>query len=183
LAESLEDIIKSCIAGKSSAREKLYNMLSGKMWAVCLRYAPTRDDAKDILQEGFIKVFENIGQFEGRGNFEGWVRRIMINTALSEYRRRNYLQIESEYKAERDNRTIELTESNISANELLEMIQELPPQYRMVFNLYAIEGFSHKEIAQMLNIAEGSSKSNLSRARDILQKKVEMQYKIHVNLG
>lgn len=183
MTDNLEHIIKGCIAGKSDAREMLYKMYSGKMWVVCLRYARNYDEAKDILQDGFIKIFDKISQFESRGHFEGWMRRIMINTALAEFRKHRYLNIDSVYTSEIDEDTVEHIECSITADELLEMIKELPPQYKMVFNFYAIEGYTHKEIAEMLGISEGTSKSNLSRARDILKKKVGAMYESGIKLG
>lgn len=183
MTDSLEHIINGCIAGKSASREMLYRMYSSKMWGVCLRYARDKDEAKDILQDGFIKAFEKINQFEGRGHFEGWLRKIMINTALAEYRKKRYLNIESVYSSNKDEESFERIEGDIAADELLEIIKELPSQYKLVFNLYAIEGYSHKEIADLLSISEGTSKSNLSRARDILQKKVSAVYKSGIKLG
>jgi RNA polymerase sigma factor (sigma-70 family) len=183
LIDGLESIIKDCIAGKSSARERLYKLLAPQMWPVCLRYAPGADDARDIMQDGFVKVFENIKKYEGRGAFEGWVRRIMVNTALATYRRRNMLYIEHENYPESENSDFHALESNLSVKELLAVIQELSPQYRMVFNLYAVEGYSHKEIAEMLGISEGTSKSNLSRAREILQQKLNILNSFRLNLG
>jgi RNA polymerase sigma factor (sigma-70 family) len=176
LADDLEHIIKGCVAGKNSSREKLYKLYSGKMWAVCLRYARDHDQAKDILQDGFVKVFEKISQFEGRGHFEGWLRRIMVNTALAEYRKFRYLSFEANSPIPENDESDDNVECDISVQELMEIIKELPPQYKMVFNLYAIEGYSHKEIAESLNISEGTSKSNLSRARDILKKKIVAQF-------
>jgi RNA polymerase sigma factor (sigma-70 family) len=183
LTDSLENIIKGCIGSKSASREMLYRMFANKMWAVCLRYTRDKDEAKDILQEGFIKVFEKIKQYEGRGHFEGWLRRIMINTALAEYRKKRYLNIETAYSANKDEESFEHIESDIAAEELLEIINELPSQYKLVFNLHAIEGYSHKEISELLSIEEGTSKSNLSRARDILKRKVTAIHKTAIKLG
>jgi RNA polymerase sigma factor (sigma-70 family) len=182
LADSLENIIKGCIAGKSLSKEMLYRMYANKMWGVCLRYAKDKDEAKDILQDGFIKVFDKISQFEGRGHFEGWLRKIMINTALAEYRKKRYLNFESDLSKDIDDGS-EHIECDIAVEELLDIIKELPSQYKLVFNLYAIEGYSHKEISKMLGISEGTSKSNLSRARDILKKKVTAIYKTGIKLG
>jgi RNA polymerase sigma factor (sigma-70 family) len=183
LTDSLEHIIKGCVAGKKEAQEALYRMFSGKMWAVCLRYARNYDEAKDVLQDGFIKIFDKINQFEGRGHFEGWIRKIMVNTALNEFRKQRYLSIDTQYSAVKDEETSEHIECNISADELMNMIKELPPQYKTVFNLFAIEGYSHKEISEMLGISEGTSKSNLSRARSILQKNVATLYESQIKLG
>lgn len=183
MTDNLEHIIKGCVAGKSASREMLYKMYSDKMWGVCLRYTKDYDEAKDVLQEGFIKVFDKIGQYEGRGHFEGWLRKIMVNTALAEYRKKRYLNIDTVYNSDKDEESFEQIECDISVAELLEIIKELPSQYKLVFNLYAIEGYSHKEIAEMLNISEGTSKSNLSRARDILKKKVSVLFKSGIKLG
>jgi RNA polymerase sigma factor (sigma-70 family) len=183
LTDELGNIIKGCIAGKNTSREMLYKLYSGKMWVVCLRYARDYDQAKDILQDGFVKVFEKISQFEGRGHFEGWLRKIMVNTALSEYRKHRYLTFEANSPIPTDDEADDNVECDISAQELMEIINELPPQYKMVFNLYAIEGYSHKEIAEELNISEGTSKSNLSRARDILKKKIVTQFGNEIKIG
>lgn len=183
MTESLEILIKECVAGKARAREKLYQLLSPKMWGVCLRYSANTDEAKDVMQEGFIKVFDHINKFEGRGNFEGWVRRIMVNTALGEFRKKHLLFVDSSNYTEHHGGENPSIESELSAAELIKMIQELTPQYRLVFNLYAVEGYSHKEIAEILEISEGTSKSNLSRARDILQQKVKKHYSYSLNIG
>jgi RNA polymerase sigma-70 factor (ECF subfamily) len=147
------------------------------MFGVCLRYAGSREDAQDILHEGFLKIFEKINQFESRGSFEGWIRRIMVNTALEKFRNHNKVVNVQESVEEYERKSDGDLNDNITANELLKMINELSPQYKVVFNLYAIEGYSHKEISKMLGITEGTSKSNLSRARTILQEKVKEYYK------
>ena len=183
MVDNLEHIIKGCISGKNASRELLYKQYSGKLWPICLRYASDRDQAKDILQDGFIKIFDKISQFEGRGNFEGWMRRIMVNTALAEFRKQRHLSIETFQNQGNDQEMSDSFESNISAEELLEVIKELPPQYKMVFNLYAIEGYNHKEIGEMLGISEGTSKSNLSRAREILKSKVRLKFEHGVKIG
>jgi RNA polymerase sigma factor (sigma-70 family) len=149
-------------------------MFSSKMFAICLRYSRDQDEAKDNLQEGFIRVFGNLSSFKGTGSFEGWIRKIMINTALENYRKYRKLFSLDEDRGEEDLVYVDPIEGNITADELIRIIQDLTPQYRMVFNLYALEGYSHKEISQMLGISEGTSKSNLSRARTILQEKLRM---------
>lgn len=141
-----------------------------------MQYSGNDEEARDILQEGFIKIFENLQNYKFEGSFEGWMRRITVNTALERYRSRHNLyrvdDIDSidEPDADPDNEDY----AGLEAADLMSIIRELPPKYRMVFNLYAIEGYSHKEISGMMNISEGTSKSNLSRARTILQKKVEI---------
>jgi len=169
----LDDIILKCQDGNSSAQTALYHLFSAKMYGICLRYARDSAEAEDFMQEGFVRVFNKICQFEFKGSFEGWIKRIMVNTALEKFRKNDRLYPVEEMKIFESIEYVEETISSISANDLLRIIQELPPRYRMVFNLFAIEGYSHLEIAEMMNISEGTSKSNLSRARVILQKSVK----------
>lgn len=170
----IREIIKGCLKGNRKDQELLYRRHAAKLYAVCLQYSGNDDEAKDILQEGFIKIFENLQNYKFEGSFEGWIRRITVNTALEKYRSRNNLyKVEdidqiTETDAEPDGEDY----TGLEANDLLDIIRELPPKYRMVFNLYAIEGYSHKEISKLVNISEGTSKSNLSRARIILQRRV-----------
>lgn len=168
----LDEIIYKCQEGNSGAQTALYRLFSSRMYGVCLRYAKDTAEAEDFLQEGFVRVFTKIGQFEFKGSFEGWMRRIMVNTALEKFRKHDRLYPVEEMKVYESVEWEEDTLSSINEKELLKMIQELPPRYQMVFNLYAIEGYSHLEIGEMMNISEGTSKSNLSRARMILQKRV-----------
>ncbi len=169
----LEEIVHGCIKGRRQEQEELYRMFAPKMYAVCLRYSRNQDEARDNLQDGFIKVFENISQFRGAGSFEGWVRKIMVNTALQKYRGRYQLYALSDNESKASNIPVDNISEIMGEKELLAMIQELPPRYKLVFNMYAIEGYSHKEIGEVLNITEGTSKSNLSRARDILQERLK----------
>lgn len=175
--DHLEKIIKGCLAGKREYQEKLYRVFSGKMYGLCLKYAGNEDDAKDIMQEGFIKVYTKLEQYNHKGSFEGWIRRIMINTALEKYRSQLHLKKVDEELADRklplENDILE----EMEARELIRLIRELPPRYRMVFNLYVIDGYSHREIGEMMDISEGTSKSNLSRARTILKQKLVELYK------
>jgi len=170
------NIIKGCLAGNRRDQELLYRRHASKLYAVCLQYSGNDEEARDILQEGFIRIFENLIHYKYEGSFEGWMRRIIVNTALEKYRSRHNLyrvddiDLIPEPDADPDNDDY----SGLEAVDLLDIIRELPPKYRMVFNLYAIEGYAHKEISQMMNISEGTSKSNLSRARTILQKKVSL---------
>lgn len=157
-------------------------MFAGRMFSLCLRYADNTDEAKDNLQEGFILVFSKIKQYRFEGSFEGWVKRIMVNVSLQKYR--NRLKMNPVYELETIRECAAENASDlVSEKELLQMISELPPRYRLVFNLYAIEGFSHKEISEMLGITEGTSKSNLSRARDILQEKLKKHSEISYRAG
>jgi RNA polymerase sigma factor (sigma-70 family) len=170
----IKEIINGCLAGNRRDQELLYRRYAAKLYSVSLQYSGNDEEARDILQEGFIKIFENLGSYKHEGSFEGWMRRITVNTALEKFRSRHSLyrvddidQIK-EPDAEPDNQDY----AGLEANDLLEIIRELPPKYRIVFNLFAIEGYSHKEISRMANISEGTSKSNLSRARVILQRRV-----------
>lgn len=175
--ENLEEIVKGCVAGKRLAQNLFYKHFASKMYGVCLRYAKDTTEAEDILQDGFIKVFQHIGSFKNEGSIEGWVRRIMINTALERFRKKNPLYPVSEIFEVAKNLKYEEIESQISAQELMGLVQKLSPGYRTVFNLYAIEGYSHKEISEQLGISEGTSKSQLARARAVLQEEVEKLYK------
>jgi len=174
LADILPEIIEKCLAGDRKAQETLYRTFSAKMYALCLRYSDSQEDARDTLQEGFIRVFGFLSSYKGTGSFEGWIRKIMINTALEKYRKyRNTYPLDP---GADENMVVYIDpmDEDIAASELVKMIQDLTPQYRMVFNLYALEGYSHKEIGQILGISEGTSKSNLSRARTILQEKLRL---------
>ena len=150
-------------------QEILYQRFASKMYGVCLRYAGTAQDAEDILQEGFIKIFKKIGSFRSEGSFEGWLRRIFVNTAIEHFRRKRYLQP----VGEKEENTIEgkylSVLDDMAEKDVLALVQQLSPGYRTVFNMYVVEGYTHKEIADMLEISEGTSKSQLSRAKVILQ--------------
>ncbi|MGM0532256.1 MAG: RNA polymerase sigma factor [Bacteroidota bacterium] len=175
----LNDIVKACLKGDSKAQAQLYKQYAGRLYTLCLRYTNNEDEAKDILQESFIKIFEKLRQYKSKGSLEGWMRKIVVNTALEKIRKESrFVLVEDEAMVENDKYKYEHVLEDIGRNELLEMIQELSVQYRMVFNLYAIEGYSHKEISKKLNISEGTSKSNLSRARELLKSKIETRYKI-----
>lgn len=174
---NIEEIRKGCVAGKHKAQEALYRLFSAKLYAICIRYAGNTEDAQDVLQEGFIKIYQKVQQYNGAGSFEGWMKRIMINTALERYRSKYHLHtVHTEDNGKVDGHIENNIIENISANELMSFIQALTPQYRLVFNMYAIEGYSHKEIAEALSISEGTSKSNLSRARSILQHRIKNHF-------
>ena len=166
---SESDLITGCINGERRMQEELYKRFSSKMYAVCLRYASDADEAQDILQDGFIKVFKKLDSYRGDGSFEGWVRRIFVNTAIEYFRRKKYLQPVTE----KEENTIEgkyvSALDELAEKDILELITQLSPGYRTVFNMYVVEGYSHKEIGDMLGISEGTSKSQLSRAKTILQ--------------
>lgn len=166
---SESDLIKGSIDGDRRIQEELYRRFSSKMYAVCLRYASNSDEAQDILQDGFIKVFKKLDSFRGDGSFEGWVRRIFVNTAIEYFRRKKYMQPVTE----KEENTIEgkyvSVLDELAEQDILELVTQLSPGYRTVFNMYVVEGYSHKEIGEMLGISEGTSKSQLSRAKAILQ--------------
>src|ERR1700722_2906257 len=166
------DIIQGCVNGERKFQQILYNTFSGKMFSVCLRYSNEYNSAQDLLQEGFVKVFRNIEKFRSEGSFEGWVRRIFVNTAIEHYRKQvnMYALHDSEVKY------YEYYEENaletLKHQDIMKMIQKLSDGYRTVFNLYVVEGYSHKEIGDMLGISEGTSKSQLARARYLLQRMI-----------
>ena len=164
-----EKLIAACRKGEGKAQRELYEKYAPLMFAVCRRYVSAADAAEDVLICGFTKVFKKIDQFKGEGSFEGWIRRIMVNEALTHIRKHKsmYLEVEIEY-AEREP-DLGLLAGQLEAEDLQKLIDQLPSGYRTVFNLYAIEGFSHKEIAERLEIGENTSKSQLSRARKHLQ--------------
>jgi RNA polymerase sigma-70 factor (ECF subfamily) len=163
------DLIKGCLENDRRMQQELYNRFAPKMYGVCLRYTGNADDAQDVLQDGFVKVFRKLDSFRSEGSFEGWIRRVFVNTAIEHFRRKHYMQPVTE----REENTLEsktLTAlDGLSEKDILKLVQELAPGYRAVFNLYVVEGYAHKEIAEMLGITEGTSKSQLSRAKVILQ--------------
>lgn len=146
-------------------------MYAHKLFAVCLKYSPDYQQAEDNLQDAFLCIFEKIKQFKNQGSFEGWMKRVTINISLQKYRNKNVFEIVREEQLQEIE--MEIEEEQISVDFLLKIIQELPDRYRQVFNLYALDGFSHKEISEFLNISTGTSKSNLARARMILKGKIE----------
>jgi RNA polymerase sigma-70 factor (ECF subfamily) len=183
LPDGQQLIIKGCIAGDRASQQKLYNLYARKMMGVCLWYARSREEAEEILQDGFMRVFTYIGKFKGEGSFEGWIRRIMVNAALAKYKNKSYLRPVVEYNSEEHETREAVSPIEIlEAKELVKLVQELTPGYRMVFNLYVLEGMKHREIAELLGISEGTSKSNLADARIILQRHLETINKKVVSL-
>jgi RNA polymerase sigma-70 factor (ECF subfamily) len=174
--EDLKNIIEECVSGNVRAQETLYNMLAPKMFGVCLRYSKDYTEAEDNLQEGFIKVFTYLKNFRHEGSLEGWVRRIMVNVSLEKFRKQNVMYPVEDINIYDSKNFSNDTIEKITASELVELIQELPPRYRMVFNLFVLEGMNHKEISDMMEISEGTSKSNLARGREILKRKVTELY-------
>ena len=165
------ELIKGCIENNAKAQKELYHRFCGAMMGVCIRYAPTVHEAEDLLQEGFIKVFRKIHTFEGKGYLAGWIKKVIVNTCLTYYRDKKNLKMYAELDEEvlKEEVSFDVL-SQLSANDLLMKIQRLPDGFRVVFNMYAIEGFSHQEIAEKLGISIGTSKSQLSRARAYLKK-------------
>lgn len=174
--EDFKSIISDCIAGSRKAQAMLYHQFAPKMFGVCLRYAKDATEAEDNLQEGFIKVFTNLKNFRHDGSLEGWIRRIMINVSLEKIRKQHLLYpVEDVAVYDTVNFSDDVI-AKISADDLMKLIQQLPPRYRLVFNLYVLEGMSHQEIAKEMDITQGTSKSNLARAREILKKKVQENF-------
>ncbi len=170
--EDLEKLINDCKAGKREAQSRLYKLYAPKLYGVCLRYSRDVTEAEDILHESFIVIFSKIGQYAFKGSFEGWMRRIVVNNSFEKCRTRFKMQTVENINIYESKRIENDSFDELSAGQLLEVIRSLPPQYKLVFNMYAIDGYTHKEISDILGIAEGTSKSNLARARKILQDKV-----------
>ena len=169
-----QHLILACKQGKLWARKEVYEQYAPSMMALCRRYVPDNDDAKDVLQEGFIKVFTEIGKYSGSGSFGGWVRKIFVNISLDYIRKKSRLnqkELRMDYEMEQTYGNSYGIEK-VSADDLMECICTLPDTYRTVFNLYAVEGYSHRGIAAMLNIAESTSRSSFYRARQLLQEMV-----------
>lgn len=163
------DLIEGCIRGERKAQSELYQRFAPRMYGVCLRYAASTDEAEDILQEGFLKVFRKLESYRGEGSFEGWIRRIFVNTAIEHFRRKTHLQPITGAEEETMQGNYLSALDHMAEKDIVELVQELSPGYRTVFNLYVVEGYSHKQISEMLGISEGTSKSQLSRAKLILQ--------------
>lgn len=175
-----QELIQGCIREDRKCQQEVFRRYSGKMLVVCLRYARHRMEAEDLMQDAFIKVFDNISRFKFEGSFEGWIRRIVINTALKNYSKKSFKkeQIGVEYYP--DIPMEPTIYAHLNEEELLKLVAQLPDGYRIVFNLYAIEGYSHKEIAELLSIQESTSRSQLVKARKMLQQKISHLQKIAV---
>lgn len=170
---SLDELITNCKKGKRKAQEELYKRYSGILYGMCLKYSRNKTEAEDNLHDSFMTIFDKIGQFNHKGSFEGWIKRITVNTVMQKYRKEQYLKVVNENIG--DEIEIEEHLPDISLDVLLKYVQELPNKYRLTFNLYVLDGYSHKEISEMLGTSLGTSKSNLSRARMILKEKIEKQ--------
>lgn len=174
--DTVRKIVEGCAKGDRYYQQQLYQAMYSQMMAVCYRYASRSEDAKDLFQEGFIKVFEKIEKFDFKGSLQGWIRRIMVNHAIDHYRKNKnkFAMSESMMEAERiaDQEMDESIFEGITSAQLLECVQELSPVYKAVFNMYVLDGYTHAEIALELNISEGTSKSNLSKAKKNLKEMV-----------
>lgn len=177
MAETFDlKLIESCIKGDRAAQKALYDSLAPRMFPLCIRYVGDRSLAEDILQEGFITLFTRLESYKGEGSFEGWARRIFVTTALMSLRKKDALKMSDDLEAARGLKTETVSQvQNIGYKELMELIMTLPPGFRTVFNMYAIEGYSHKEISEMLGISETTSRTQLSRARIWLQNKIKQR--------
>lgn len=168
---TLDELIIQCKNQNITAQGELYQQFSGVLFSICLRYSPNYEEAQDNLQDAFLTIFKKIDQFKGKGSFEGWIKRVTVNTVLQKYRKQRAFEIVDEGQIE-DESEQEVEDHNLPLDFLMQIIQELPDQYRLVFSMYVLDGYTHKEIADLLGITDGTSKSNLNRARKILQGKV-----------
>ncbi|AWG20887.1 RNA polymerase subunit sigma-70 [Flavobacterium faecale] len=166
----VEELIKECKKNNPKAQEQIYNLFVKKLFGVCLKYASNYADAQDNLQDGFLIIFRKIEQYSGKGSFEGWCKRIIINNSLQKYKGVHYLEVLDDNIAAVE---VDLETNAPPLEYLLGIIQELPHQYRIVFSLYVLDGYSHQEISEMLSISTGTTKSNLHRARHLLKEKIE----------
>ena len=168
----LSSLWEGCLQNDRKQQEQLYKMLAPKMLAVCMRYAKDKDEAQDILQEGFIKMFKNMKNYRGEGSLEGWIRRIMVHSAISRYRKAKTMVLVDDFAEQNIPESSSYNANGLEAQELMQMVQELPKTYRSVFNMYAIEGYSHQEIGSSLGMSELLSRTTLHRARAILKDKL-----------
>jgi RNA polymerase sigma-70 factor (ECF subfamily) len=177
-----EELIRGCIREEAACQKELFNRYASRMLGVCNRYARNGADAEDILQDAFIKVFDKIAQFKFEGSFEGWIRRIMVNTALKKYSLRRYEKEVVGYEIkDRDEEVMEPSAyAHLSQKDILDLVNNLPDGYRLIFNLFVLEGFQHEEIAEMLGIQPGTSRSQLVKARSMLQKQILQLQKVAV---
>ncbi len=166
------ELIEGCLRHDRQAQQQLYRLYAGKMYAVCCRYVKDRMEAEDVLVMAFTKIFERLSQFKGNGSFEGWIRRVMVNESLTYLRKNRNMYLETDIEAAALEPDYQKLENELEANDLMKLIETLPVGYRTVFNMYALDGYNHQEIAQQLGISENTSKSQLSRARAFLQKKL-----------
>ncbi|OAB80186.1 RNA polymerase sigma factor [Cochleicola gelatinilyticus] len=173
---TLDELIILCKQQDAKAQGELYKRYNQTLFSICLRYSPNYVEAEDNLQDAFITIFNKIAQFKDKGSFEGWMKRITVNTVLQKYRKQRVFDIPNEEQIEDKAEDEDVTDLEVPLNFLLKIIQELPDRYRLVFSMYVLDGYTHKEIADLLGISDGTSKSNLARARGILKTKIETYY-------
>jgi RNA polymerase sigma-70 factor (ECF subfamily) len=170
---SLKKLIQHCKKGDRKAQEQLYRKYASILFGLCLKYSRNKTEAEDNLHDSFLTIFEKIDQFKFKGSFEGWIKRITVNTVLQKYRKDQYLKLVTENTEEEAEVDYEFADIQLST--LLQYVQELPTKYRLTFNLYVLDGYTHKEISEMLGTSQGTSKSNLSRARMILRERIKKE--------
>ncbi len=170
---SLKKLIQHCKNGDRKAQEQLYRKYASILFGLCLKYSRNKTEAEDNLHDSFLTIFEKIDQFKFKGSFEGWIKRITVNTVLQKYRKDQYLKLVTENTEEEAEVDYEFADIQLST--LLQYVQELPTKYRLTFNLYVLDGYTHKEISEMLGTSQGTSKSNLSRARMILRERIKKE--------
>ena len=169
----IEELITNCKKGQRTAQEELYRRYSGVLYGICLKYSKNKSEAEDNLHDSFMTIYDKVGQFNHKGSFEGWMKRITVNTIMQKYRKERHLKVVSDNIGEEAD--VQENHANISLSTLLSYIQELPNKYRLTFNLYVLDGYTHKEIGELLGTSTGTSKSNLARARMILKEKLEKE--------
>lgn len=171
MATTEEQLVRACMSGQRGSQQRLYEKYKAKMFGICLRYAKSREDAEDMLLDGFMKVFRDLKQFQFKGSLEGWIRKVMVNTALMHLRKKHrfdFQKTDNELLLNQISIEPSVTQ-NIQVDAIIQLIQQLPVGYQTIFNLYAVEGFSHKEIGERLDIKESTSRSQYTRARRLLQ--------------
>ncbi len=168
---SLEKLIQHCKKGDRKAQEQLYRKYASVLFGLCLKYSRNKTEAEDNLHDSFLTIFDKIGQFKFKGSFEGWIKRITVNTVLQKYRKDQYLNLVTDNLEEEQDADYEYPDIQLST--LLQYVQELPTKYRLTFNLYVLDGYTHKEISELLGTSQGTSKSNLFRAKKILKEKLK----------
>lgn len=170
---TLNSLIKACKKNKRSAQRELYHRYKDTLYLLCLKYCKNTEDAEDNLQDAFLSILTNISNYKGKGSFEGWMKRITINKAIDKYKKDAFINVIINDNILTDTK-VEIDELSLPLSIILKTVQELPDRYRLVFNLYELDGFSHKDIAEILGISIGTSKSNLHRAKHILKEKIEV---------
>lgn len=179
----LSKLWEGCLQNDRKQQELLYRMLAPKMLAVCIRYAKDKDEAQDILQEGFIKMFKNMHNYRGEGSLEGWIRRIMVHSAISRYRKAKAMVLVDDFAEQNIPTGTSRNDNGLEAKELMQMVDELPSTYRSVFSMYAIEGYSHQEIGKSLGMSELLSRTTLHRARTVLKDKINKLTNREMNMA